>query len=308
MQTVAPNQVDKYGVQLTDALGNPIFGMDASGWYAIDSAGNPCTDTKWIEVDVHQQAAGPGFNAVLIIDISRSMLARDLEVSNVEATVRSIKIAMPSPKIQYFLSQFKEGTAVPRRMGAALATISFLAEKMSQGPGDKVAVIRFADMAETLDFDGAAFMGGENNAQETLVNTAVGIVEKIGNSYGQATEMGKALYLALELIKLMGEMEAAAGHEPKPVMCVLLTDGYPTDEEYFKTAVEAASKIPNLTLNIIGLGSPDKQLLDLMRQAAEDCGGDFLMPSGTGQLLAWYAEKAARFKPRKRLPSKRDDL
>ncbi len=308
MQTVAPNQVDKYGVQITDAIGNPIFGMDASGWYAIDSAGVPCQDTKWIEVDVQQQAGGPRFNAVLIIDISRSMLARDLDVLNVDATVRSIKNAMPSPKIQYFLSQFKEGTLIPRRMGAALATIAFLAEKMSQGQGDKVAVIRFADMAETLDFDGVAFMDGEYQAQEMLVKTAVGIVEKIGNSYGQATEMGKALYLALELVKLMGEMESASGIEPKPVMCVLLTDGYPTDEGSFKAAVEAAKRIPNLTLNIIGLGAPDKELLDLMRQAAEDCGGDFVMPANAGHLLAWYADKAVNFRPRKRAPPKQDDL
>jgi hypothetical protein len=300
MQTVAPNQVDKYGVQITDAIGNPIFGMDASGWYAIDSAGEPCNNTQWIEVDVPQQGTGPRFNAVLLIDISRSMLARDLDVSNVETTINSIKRAMPSPKIQYFLNQFKEGTLVPRRMGAALATISFLAQKMSQGTGDKVAVIRFADMAETLDFDGAAFMDGEH--QETLVNTAVGIVEKIGNSYGQATEMGKALYLALELVKLMGEIEVTAGTDRKPVMCVLLTDGYPTDAEYFTTAIDAAKKIPNLTLHIIGLGAPDRELLNLMKKAAHICGGEFFMPSDTGQLLAWYADKAANFRPLKRIP------
>ncbi|MBN2152219.1 MAG: VWA domain-containing protein [Candidatus Lokiarchaeota archaeon] len=308
MQTVAPNQVDKYGVQITDAIGNPIFGMDSSGWYAIDSAGSPCTDTKWIEVDVQQQAGGPRFNAVLIIDISRSMLARDLDVLNVDATVRSIKLAMPSPKIQYFLNQFKEGTLVPRRMGAALATIAFLAEKMSRGQGDKVAVIRFADIAETLDFDGAAFMDGEFQAQEMLEKTAVGIVEKIGNSYGQATEMGKALYLALELAKLMGEMEAASGQEPKPVMCVLLTDGYPTDPESFKAAVGAARRIPNINLDIVGLGAPDKELLDLMREAAQDCGGDFFMPSDSGQLLAWYANKAATFRLRKHPPPPQEDV
>ncbi|NMC03776.1 MAG: VWA domain-containing protein, partial [Candidatus Lokiarchaeota archaeon] len=301
MQTVAPDQVDKYGVKITDAIGNPIFGMDPSGWYAIDSAGDPWKETRWVEIDVPQQVAGPSFNAVLIIDISRSMLARDLEVSDVETTIHGIKRAMPAPKIQYFLNQFKEGTMVPRRMGAALATISFLAEKMTRGPGDKVAVIRFADMAETLDFDGAAFMDGEH--QEMLENTAVGIVEKIGNSYGQATEMGKALYLALELVKLMGEMDVAAGHEPKPAMCMLLTDGYPTDVEYFKSAVEAAKKISNLTLNIVGLGSPDKELLDLMKESAHDCGGELIMPDSTGKLLAWYVDKAARFTPVKRLPS-----
>lgn len=308
MQIIAPNQVDKYGVQITDAIGNPIFGTDASGWYAIDSAGNPYQNTRWIEVDVQPQAAGTRFNAVLIIDISRSMLARDLDVLNIDATVRSIKNAMPSPKIQYFLSQFKEGALVPRRMGAALATIAFLAEKMSHGQGDKVAVIRFADIAETLDFDGTAFMDGENQAQEMLVKTAVGIVEKIGNSYGQATEMGKALYLALELAKLMGEMEVASGSEPKPVMCVLLTDGYPTDPESFKAAVDAAKNIPNLTLDIIGLGAPDKELLDLMKQAAQDCGGDFIMPKDSGQLLAWYADKAVNFKPRQRAIPKQDEL
>lgn len=297
VQMLDSNQTDTFGVQITDSNGNPIFGMDASGNNVLDSAGNSYKMTRWVEVELVQELSRVKFNAVLIIDISRSMMARDLEVKDADAAIRTIKVSMKSPVIQDFLNQFKDGILVPRRMGAALAAITFLAEKIARGHGEKVAVIRFADTAESLDFDGAAFMDGAGGAQDILEKTAISIVEKIGNSYGQATEIGKALYLTLELARLMQDMEAASDIA-KPVMCVLLTDGYPTDNEAFASAIEAIKKNYNIVLYIIGLGSPNAEL---MTRAAAACGGEFFMPADVGQLLSWYMKKASEFKPRTRM-------
>jgi len=298
-----PNQADDFGVQVTDANGNPIFGMDAAKRFVIDSAGQPYKTTRWCEVELADEPTRVNFNAVLVIDISRSMMARDLVVKEADMAIRAIKISMKSPVIQTFLSQFKDGILVPRRMGAALAAITFLAEKIARGHGEKVAVIRFADTAESLDFDGTAFMDGAGSAQDILEKTAVSIVENIGNSYGQATEIGKALYLTLELARLMQDMEAASG-DAKPVMCVLLTDGYPTDSEAFASAIEAIRKNSNIVLYIIGLGSPNTEL---MMKAAAACGGEFYMPADVGQLLSWYMRKASEFKPRVCLPETEPD-
>nr|MDO8111828.1 hypothetical protein [Candidatus Sigynarchaeota archaeon] len=297
VQMIEPNQVDAYGVQVSDSSGNPIYGLDPSGWYLLDSAGAPIEGTRWMEVDAGVAASGAKFNAILIIDISRSMMARDLEVKDADVAIRTIMRTMKSPKIQHFLNQFKEGTLIPRRMGAALATITFLAIKMARGHGEKVAVIRFADMAETLDFDGVAFMDSAGSAQDVMERMATSVVENIGNSYGQATEAGKALYLAMQLINLIKDMEAAEG-AVKPVLCVMLTDGYPTDSEMFANAIEVVRKDAHVAFDIIVLGASS---VDLMEKAVKRCGGEYFVPADLGQLISWYTRKATEFKARERI-------
>jgi hypothetical protein len=48
------------------------------------------------------------FNAILILDISRSMMARDVLVTNIAPAIEGIKAAMESREIQEFLKQFLE--------------------------------------------------------------------------------------------------------------------------------------------------------------------------------------------------------
>ena len=37
VQVLVPNQVDAYGMEIVDSSNNPVYGMDESGWYAMDS-------------------------------------------------------------------------------------------------------------------------------------------------------------------------------------------------------------------------------------------------------------------------------
>ncbi|MHA1716912.1 MAG: vWA domain-containing protein [Promethearchaeota archaeon] len=228
------------------------------------------------------------FNAILIIDISRSMMAKDLEVKQIGPAIEGIRAAMSSKEIQDFLKNFKEGTLVPRRLGAAFAAILFLAEKVGRGFGEKVAIIRFADVAEVLDFDGSPFMEGSSGAKDVLERAAKKIVADIGNSYGQATNMGAAMLLAQELIYQMQDMEGGE-EQAKPVMVILLTDGYPTDGDNFNIAVQELSKNQNVVFYILGLGSPD---VKAMTKAAAICGGEFYTPEDAGKLLIWYSKRA----------------
>ncbi|MHA1792664.1 MAG: vWA domain-containing protein, partial [Promethearchaeota archaeon] len=228
------------------------------------------------------------FNAILIIDISRSMMARDLEVSQVGPAIEGIKAAMASKEIQDFLKILKEGTNVPRRIGAAFAAILFLAEKVGRGFGEKVSIIRFADTAEILQFDGKPFMEGSSGAKDVLERAAKVIVENIGNAYGQATNMGQAMLLAQELIYQFQDMEGGE-EQAKPVMVILLTDGYPTDGDNFNIAVQELAKNQNVVFYILGLGSPN---VDMMTKAAAQCGGEFYMPEDAGKLLIWYSKRA----------------
>ena len=98
------------------------------------------------------------FNAILIIDISRSMMARDVFVTNIAPAIEGIKAAMESREIQEFLKHFKDGINIPRRISAAFAAVLFLSEKVGRGFGEKVSVIRFADEAQILPFSNSFYM------------------------------------------------------------------------------------------------------------------------------------------------------
>jgi len=292
VQVLAPNQVDDYGVEIVDSNYNPIYGMDDSNGYALDSSGRAFKKTRWIEIEIQTEIDTEKFNAILLIDISRSMMARDLEVKNIENEIRGIKLTMKSKRIHDFLDQFRNGIYVPRRLGAALAALTFLSEKISRSYGEKVAVIRFADISETLDFDGSSFMVSANYAQEMLERMAVSIVENVGLAYGQATNIGGALYMAEQLIVLMQDMEGGP-ITARPIMLILLTDGYPTDGEQFTTAVDRISQFPNVIMHVLGIGSSNKEL---MEWAAKKCGGEFLSPDNVGEILSWYTARARCFK------------
>ncbi len=227
------------------------------------------------------------FNAILMIDISSSMLARDMEVKNIAPAIEGIRSAMDSARIQKFLKYFKEGTMVSRRLGAAFAALLFLAEKVGRGFGEKVSIIRFADIAEILDFNGPFFdsASGKHGILEMAANR---IVEKIGEEQGTATNMGDAVVGAHYVYKRFEEIEGAGN--TKPCMLVLLTDGYPTDGDAFKRAVETYFvNNPNVVFYIVGLGNPDRKL---MQEIASRCGGEYFEPEDMGSLLIWYSKRA----------------
>ncbi|MHA1727955.1 MAG: VWA domain-containing protein [Promethearchaeota archaeon] len=226
------------------------------------------------------------FNAILVIDISRSMMARDVEVKNIGAALEGIKAAMHAKEIQEFLSKFKPGINVPRRFSAAFAAILFLSEKVGRGFGEKVSIIRFADEAQVLHFQsGLPYMDSSSGEKGVLESCAKMIVEQIGNAYGQSTNMGLAMLKAQEILKNF----AADEGETLPTMIVLLTDGAATDGDKFLQAIQRLSENPNVVIYIIGLGNPND---GEMKKAAALCGGEYFKPQDAGELLIWYSKRA----------------
>lgn len=222
------------------------------------------------------------FNAVLIIDISRSMMAKDVEVKNIGPALEGIKAAMQAKDIKDFLDKFKPGIMVPRRYSAAFGAILFLSEKVGRGFGEKVSIIRFADEAQALTFrNGKMYIDSSAGEKDFLEDAARLIVDQIGNAYGQATNMGLAMLKAQELIvNFASEM---------PTMIVLLTDGIATDGDQFLQSVQMLSQNPNIVLYIIGLGNPDDEA---MKRATAMCGGEYFKPNDSGELLIWYSKRA----------------
>jgi hypothetical protein len=210
------------------------------------------------------------FNAILIIDISRSMMARDVLVTNIAPAIEGIKAAMESREIQEFLLHFKPGVNIPRRIAAAFAAVLFLSEKVGRGFGEKVSVIRFADEAQILPFMDSYYMDSASGKKGVLEDAARMIVDRIGNAYGQSTAMGQAMAKAYQVLSEFDKM-----NPEQPTMIVLLTDGVPTDGDDFFKAVK--------------LFAEDREL---MIRAASLCGGEYFEPEDAGELLIWYSKRA----------------
>lgn len=224
------------------------------------------------------------FNAILILDISRSMMARDVQVKNIAPAIEGIKAAMESREIQEFLKNFKEGINIPRRISAAFAAVLFLSEKVGRGFGEKVSVIRFADEAQLLPFASTFYMDSASGKKGVLEEAARMIVDRIGNSYGQATNMGAAMVKAHEVL-----LEFQRISPEQPTMVVILTDGIPTDPQDFFEAIKLFAENPNVVIYIVGLGNPDDEM---MTRAAQLCGGEYFKPQDAGELLIWYSRRA----------------
>ncbi|MFX1358564.1 MAG: VWA domain-containing protein [Promethearchaeota archaeon] len=224
------------------------------------------------------------FNAILIIDISRSMMARDVYVTNIAPAIEGIKAAMESREIQEFLKHFKAGINIPRRISAAFAAVLFLSEKVGRGFGEKVSIIRFADEAQVLPFGGGFYMDSASGKKGILEDAARMIVDRIGNAYGQATNMGQAMIKAHQVLAEFEKMSP-----DQPTMIVLLTDGIPTDGDDFFKSVKGFAENPNVVIYIVGLGNPDDEL---MIRAASLCGGEYFKPEDAGELLIWYSKRA----------------
>ncbi len=226
------------------------------------------------------------FNAILIIDISRSMMARDILVTNIAPAIEGIKAAMESREIQEFLKHFKEGVYIPRRISATFAAVLFLSEKVGRGFGEKVSIIRFADEAQLLPFGNSFYMDSASGKKGVLEDAARMIVDRIGNSYGQSTNMGQAMVKAHEVLTEFDKMSIGS---PQPTMILLLTDGIPTDGDAFLKSIKVFAENPNVVIYIVGLGNPDDEM---MIRAAALCGGEYFKPEDAGELLIWYSKRA----------------
>ena len=226
------------------------------------------------------------FNAILIIDISRSMMARDVLVTNIAPAIEGIKAAMESREIQEFLKNFKPNINIPRRIAAAFAAVLFLSEKVGRGFGEKVSVIRFADEGQILPFGDGFYMDSASGKKGVLEEAARLIVDRIGNAYGQATNMASAMEKAYLVLQ---EFERMSQGQPQPTMIVLLTDGVPTDPDAFLRSIKQFSGMENVILYIVGLGNPDREM---MSRAASLCGGEYFEPEDAGELLIWYSKRA----------------
>ncbi|MFB0561748.1 MAG: VWA domain-containing protein [Candidatus Lokiarchaeia archaeon] len=237
------------------------------------------------------------FNAILLIDVSRSMLTEDMTVTNITPAVEAIKtLGAEIPELKEFLDQFKEGEKVKRASGAVFAALLYLVEKVGRGYGEKIAVITYSETADPLTFlmtggkklpyfhPGKSKMSGVSQLGRLIIDR----LNKVSSSH---TNMSGALTEASNMIKLW---EKETPQEKKPSMIVLLSDGYPDFWEE-GPPVEMAHKYfaerNDVVIFTVGIGS---EVQDRIMEAIAKAGrGVFFKAEDLGKMLNWY-QKLAR--------------
>lgn len=249
------------------------------------------------DYEVKPWRAAVPFNAILLIDVSKSMLTQDMTVKNITPAVEAIKtLGAEIPELKEFLEQFKEGEKVKRVSGAVFAALLYLVEKVGRGFGEKIAVITYSETADPLTFlmtggkklpyfhPGKSKMSGVSQLGRLIIDR----LNKVSSSH---TNMSEALVEAYNMITVW---EKEAPQEKKPSMIVLLSDGFP-DLWESGPPVEIAYKYytdrKDAVIFTVGIGSEvQERIMEAIAGAGK---GIFFKAEDLGQLLQWY-QKLAR--------------
>lgn len=249
------------------------------------------------DYEIRPWRAAVPFNAILLIDVSKSMLTQDMTVKNITPAVEAIKtLGAEIPELKEFLEQFKEGEKVKRVSGAVFAALLYLVEKVGRGYGEKIAVITYSETADPLTFlmtggkklpyfhPGKSKMSGVSQLGRLIIDR----LNKVSSSH---TNMSEALVEAYNMITMW---EKEAPQEKKPSMIVLLSDGFP-DLWESGPPVEIAHKYyadrKDAVIFTVGIGSEVQERI--MEAIASAGRGIFFKAEDLGQLLQWY-QKLAR--------------
>jgi len=245
-----------------------------------------------------------GFNTILCIDVSGSMLNADFVVRDVSSIIDYLKgeYAMAS-HLEEFFNQFQDGATVSRIASAAAASLLYLSLKAKRGLGENVQVIAFGDEVEVLEMENAngvmsPVIQCRGKLRDLNLNTlAYYITEKTKKAVG-LTAMSVALKIAAEQIAYF-PVNPQTG-KPDPTMVILLSDGNPNkgDEASgipvnpIPVAREFLAK-EGVVIYTIGLGEADDLLMEKLGR--EIGRGDYLKATSLLQLWRFYDELAKTF-------------
>lgn len=225
------------------------------------------------------------YNAILLMDVSKSMLGRDLEVANVRSIIEEMKSNFQTEKLDHFLRDFKEGNYIKRQSGAAFAALLFLNEKIRRGLDETFGIITFSDDAEVLKANGKPYINSNIRSKDTMRNLVDLIIESVEDKSGVGTNMASAVERCLEIIK-----EFPRQKRKNPLLIILLTDGFDTSMRV-KEAVETTfSERNNIVLYSVGIGPYVNR--NELNEISKMYGGEVFLPENLGELSEWYKSLA----------------
>ena len=225
------------------------------------------------------------FNTILIMDMSKSMNGRDLEVKNVKSALERIRNAFSNERLEAFLKVFKEGNNVQRKSGAIFASLLYLSEKARIGISETVSLIMFANGAEIIRIENKPYVIADSRSKTGLNSIAEQVLGDLEDKMGAGTNMASAIEASEEIMKNLPRSK-----RKWPLMIILLTDGFDTSKRVREAVRNTYSKKENVVLHAVGLG-PYVNKQELI-EISELCGGELFQPDDLGELLQWYANRA----------------
>lgn len=257
-------------------------------------------------------AVDMSFNAILLVDVSGSMLKEDLLVRDVDGAIEGLRRGFSETRdLQRFLDLFREGDKASRIASAAMATLLYLSLKIGRGWGENVQFITFGDDVEVLEVQDkkgrmSPVIECTGEMRELNLNTiAYYVVEKCKKATG-LTAMSVALKVAADQTRLFPKNPRTG--KQNPTMIVVLSDGNPNKGDEVQGI--PVNPIPVLKQHLvredivvysIGLGEADDAV---MSRIAELGRGEYFKATNFQELWRFYdilAQKfsiAAKIKPR----------
>ncbi|MHA1384607.1 MAG: hypothetical protein ACTSR3_12705 [Candidatus Helarchaeota archaeon] len=272
-----------------------------------------------INIKLRQEIQSMPFNAILLIDKSRSMTNRDVKLKGSENVLKDLwERFFESKEInlkntpyrnlyKWFVALKKYGLGNgldedSRRSGrldsVLLSTILFFQLKISRGFGEKCAFILYSDEAKIIRFNNKNYI----EATEFSAEICDKLIGKIKSSdilnYGN-TNISSAILnckeIALEYEKI----------NKNPLMILLLTDGSPYPPEIdnagrVKESIERlqdfldARNIP-FVLYTLGIGDRRDKNEKLLEAVARKGNGEYHYVGNIKNLIEWYQKLAKEF-------------
>ncbi|MBD3189032.1 MAG: VWA domain-containing protein [Candidatus Heimdallarchaeota archaeon] len=221
------------------------------------------------------------FNGILMIDVSGSMTNKDMLFKGI-TSIEGLQAHMDGETLS-FLQGFKEGEEIERYKGATIAALLYVAEKVARGRGEKVAFIPFTSDPTVISFGNKNWFESSQKTDKNISDVMKKITDTVEDSTFGGTNMSDTLEKALEIVDEFNDPE-------KLNMFVLLTDGYPNNEDKVKNICrEIGLNRKNIILYTIGIGEANYELLT---EIAAETGGESRKPNDLQELLNWYSELA----------------
>lgn len=225
------------------------------------------------------------FNAILLMDVSKSMFGRDLEVKNIRPIIEKMKANFSTEKLDQFLKDFKEGNYIKRKSGAAFAALLFLNEKVRRGLDESVSIITFADEAEVLKANGKPYINSNIKSKEMMNRLVELIIENVEDKEGVGTNMASAVEKCLDVVK-----ELPRQKRNNPLLIILLTDGFDTSMRVKEAVEQTFAERDNVVLYAVGIGPyVNRNELD---EISKLYGGEVFLPENLEELSEWYKSLA----------------
>lgn len=241
----------------------------------------------WKRIEEISYVASKGavlpFNALLIIDVSKSML-EELESGDFMSTLYGLRDQLSHSKtalkyLNSLIDTVKKSGRIRKVDACILAIASYLLEKIGRGYGESIGVITFSKDAQVLRLAGQEILSTSKKDIGQVVEYLIEQITHLVES-GSETNMTSAFRLASEVIDRHDTGQSMW-------MVVLLTDGYPISENNVKRVIkEKFLSRKNMVLFSIGIGDVHKELLSLISSA---CRGDLHIATSGRELISWYS-------------------